>query len=416
MRLPVLLIIISYISIILLDWYIWNDFKSFSIRKPFSVGRKKSKWGIAFLVFSALVVALFTVANCIPHRNQDQDLQAKMWLLYTFMTVFFSQLVYFIFSLLGWAALFFRKPRFNSGLWVGLPLALLTFVLMWWGALLGRKEIEINAVEISSPKIPESFDGYKIVQLSDLHLGTWGNDTTFISQLVDSVNCQNPDLIVFTGDIANRKSDEVLPFFNTLNRLKAKDGVYAVLGNHDYGDYITWKSPGEKEQNMKMLEDFYEKLGWRLLNNDHAFITSEANDSIALIGVENWGEPPFRQYGDLGKAYPLSKDSVNNVNDGRFKILLTHNPVHWDRIVSKTTNIDLTLSGHTHAMQMMFKIGPYRWSPSGFKYDHWAGLYNGSSNKGENLNLYVNIGAGEVGLPMRIGATPEITTFILHHD
>lgn len=417
MRVPVILIIISYVSILLMDWYIWNDFKIFSLRKWFRVERKrKSRWSVAFAVFSILVLALFTVAICIPHRNQDQDLQAKMWLLYSFMTVFFSQLIYLICSLLGFISLLVGRPRCNTGLWIGLPLALLTFLMMWWGALVGRKQIEVNDVEIVSPKIPESFDGYRIVQFSDLHVGTWGTDTTFVSNLVDSINSQRPDLIVFTGDIANRKSDEVKPFVATLSRLKAKDGVFAVLGNHDYGDYIVWKSPEEKIENMRELKEYYSSMGWKLLNNNRSFIVNEKGDSVVLIGVENWGEPPFRQYGVMEKAYPLSPDSAFNVNDRRFKILLSHNPEHWNRKISKTTNIDLTLSGHTHAMQIMFSVGPFRWSPSGYKYEQWGGLYERESERGEKLRLYVNIGSGEVGLPMRIGATPEITTFILRHD
>ena len=417
MRIPVILLVISYVTIFLMDWYIWNDIKIFSCKSFFRVPRKKkSPWALAFLIFSGLVVALFTVAICLPHRDQNGDLQTKMWLLYTFLTVYFSELIYLICSLAGFVSLVFRRPRVNTGLWIGLPLALLTCGLMWWGTAIGRKQIEIKTHEIISPKVPASFDGYKIVQLSDLHVGTWGSDTLFISRLVDSINAQKPDLIVFTGDIVNRKTDEVNPFVNTLTRLKAKDGVLAVLGNHDYGDYITWNSLEEKRQNMKSLEKFYETAGWNLLNNSRKFITNERNDTIVLIGVENWGEPPFHQYGKLDKAYPVNPDSTYNVNDERFKILLSHNPEHWNRVISNTTNIDLTLSGHTHAMQIMFQLGPFRWSPSEYKYEQWSGLYERTSKRNEKLRLYVNIGAGEVGLPMRIGATPEITTFILRHD
>lgn len=417
MRVPVILIIISYISIILMDWYIWNDCKIFRYDKFFRVKRKKSSsWGWAFLVFSFLVLALFTVAVCLPHRSLDQDIQPKMWLLYTFLTVYIGELIYVVFSLLGYFALLFRRKKANTGLYCGLPLALIVFAFMWWGAGFGRKMIDVNTVEIVSPRIPVSFNGYKMMQISDMHLGTWGNDTSFVSRLVDSVNMQKPDVVFFTGDIVNRATDEMTPFLKTLARIKAKDGVFAVLGNHDYGDYMVWESPEAKAANMARLRDNYKKIGWRLLDNQHVFLTNNQNDSIALIGVENWGEPPFHQYGRLDDAYPLDKQSDYNVNDHRFKILLSHNPEHWNQIISKSTNIDLTLSGHTHAMQIIFKLGPFRWSPSQYRYEQWSGLYERENLNNEKVQLYVNIGSGEVGMPMRIGATPEITTLILRHQ
>lgn len=215
------------------------------------------------------------------------------------------------------------------------------------------------------------------------------------------INAQHADLVVVTGDIVNRKTDEINPFIPTLRQIKAKDGVISILGNHDYGDYYKWSSAADKKANLDRLVSIQrDSLGWTLLLNEHIFLR-QGGDSIAVIGVENWGEPPFPTYGDLGKAYP-------DVNDSRFKLLLTHNPKHWESIVSKQSNIDLTLSGHTHAMQMMLSVAGIKLSPSVWKYQHWQGLSNEDGKM-----LYVNIGTGEVGIPMRIGATPEITVFTL---
>jgi predicted MPP superfamily phosphohydrolase len=217
--------------------------------------------------------------------------------------------------------------------------------------------------------------------------------------VLDSLRQLSPDLIVFTGDIVNRRTDELHPFVETLSNISAPYGVYSILGNHDYGDYCDWPSDEAKRQNLDELISLENQMGWKMLNNETAFIHLAA-DSIALIGVENVGDPPFHTYGDLDKAYPT-------LDDGVTKILLSHNPAHWvdDICDAPDKNIALTLSGHTHAMQMAFG----RISPAIFRYKTWGGLYNDN----DNHSLYVNIGIGTVGFPARIGATPEITLFTL---
>ena len=198
----------------------------------------------------------------------------------------------------------------------------------------------------------------------------------------------------------NNRSSELIPFIPSLRNLEAKDGIVSILGNHDYGDYAKWKTESAKRDNLDWLVRIEEdSLNWRLLRNEHFFLKN-GNDSIAIIGVENWGEPPFSTHGDLNKAYP-------DINDKHFKLLLSHNPKHWDIEVCHTP-VDLTLSGHTHAMQMVLSVGKWKWSPSAWKYEHWQGLYEKNGKY-----LYVNIGIGEVGLPIRIGATPELTVFTL---
>lgn len=289
------------------------------------------------------------------------------------------------------------------------------FVTMWVGAGYTRHHIVVNRIDIESPSIPRPFNGYTIAQISDIHVGTWGNDTTFISNLVDSVNALHPDLIVFTGDIVNRETKELKPFIPVLSRLKAKDGVLSILGNHDYGDYMDWKTPEDREKNNRLLAIYEAEMGWHLMNNERKFLVKD-NDSIMVIGIENWGDPPFPTYGDMEKSLSSSRDSVYNQNDNRYKILLTHNPEHWNRHISHETNIGLTLSGHTHAMQMMIDLGGWQWSPAKYRYELWGGLYDRLNDRGQKTQMYVNIGAGEVGMPARLfGAYPEISLFTLHH-
>ena len=339
-------------------------------------------------------------------------------MLYASISLFVPKVIYAVFSLIGRLVnVLMKEHRKNTNYFAlaGAPLGLLAFIFIWWGALFTRNEIEVTQEVIESDRIPASFNGFKIVQFSDAHVGTWGNDTTFIAEVVRRINSMNPDMIVFTGDIVSRETSEMQPFLKTLSGLHAPYGVYSVLGNHDYGDYITWKYPSEREANNALMAAWQKQIGWTLLNNEHRFITN-GNDSIVLIGVENWGEPPFKQYGRLTDAYPLNADSVYHLNDNRYKILLSHNPEHWNREVSKISNIDLTLSGHTHAMQMLFKLGKWQWTPSQYIYEQWGGLYERMTKDNTPSRVYVNIGIGEVAIPSRMGAAyPELTEIILRH-
>lgn len=415
MRLPFVFLIALSIFAILVDLYILNDIRSYL------TGKRKRTTTTVYLILMALCYGLLVAMMCIPVRDESSEILIVMWMLYSFLSIYIPKAVYVIFSLAGRITAVIRrrmrndrrKILHNYGAVAGIPIGIAVFVGLWCGVLFTRKHIEVNKVEITSARLPKSFDGYKIVQFSDIHVGTWGNDTTFVSRFVDSVNNLNPDLILFTGDIVNRRTEELKPFMPVLKRLKAKDGVYSVLGNHDYGDYIDWEKETEHVANRELLKKWEGRMDWKMLNNEHAFI-SKGNDSIVLIGVENWGEPPFPAYGKLKEAYPMNVNSKFNLNDSRFKILLTHNPEHWTREVTKISNIDLSLAGHTHAMQMMMNIGGWKFSPSVFKYKRWGGLYEEANKKGEPMQLYVNIGAGEVGMPARFGsAYPEITEITL---
>lgn len=404
MRVPVIAILVVSLITILADTYIY-----FYVRNR---SRRNKRHTRIYAATAAVCWLFLIVAFCLPRRNGDSSILPVMWMLYAYLTIYISK---FIFILTTAAAMVSRiwtknKRHSTAGLIVALALSLTAFFTLWWGTIWGRREIQVTQYTMASPKIPKSFDGYRIVQFSDIHLGTWGNDTTFVSRFVDSINAVKPDLILFTGDIVNRNTSELKPFICTLSQLHAPDGVYGVLGNHDYGLYQEWNSEGDRIKNCRLLGQYQRQMGWKMLNNDYAFLT-RGSDSIPLIGVENWGEYPFGEYGDLRKAYP--ETGKTSLNDGRFKILMSHNPEHWRQIVAKSSNIDLTLSGHTHAMQMIFKIGNWRWSPSQLKYEEWAGDFHKKGLKGEPMTCYVNIGCGEVGLPYRIGAAPEITVITL---
>ncbi|MDD2962124.1 MAG: metallophosphoesterase [Muribaculaceae bacterium] len=340
------------------------------------------------------------VAILIPRRSTSNDgLLLIMWMLFSYLTIYIPKYLYAIIITIS---KLFKSHRYYATNCIGLIISALVFVMLWWGALITRNSIETREVELNYSNLPKAFDNYKIVQFSDLHLGTFGNDTTFVSDVVNTINSLEPDLVVFTGDIVNRQSIELNPFTSVLSRIKARDGVFSILGNHDYGDYMDWPSQSAKTDNDRLLFNLQEKMGWKMLNNKHHLICHNS-DTIVLIGVENWGDPPFKTYGDLLKAYL-------DLKDNHFKILLSHNSAHWRAEITDKTNIDLMLAGHTHAMQTEIDFFGYRISPAKFRYNEWGGLYNNNNQK-----LYVNIGLGEVAIPMRIGATPEITLITLKY-
>lgn len=399
MRLPVIMMSILFIVNFCADFIIWRD-----VKRSF-----KNRWQTKAVIALLLSIwALLIIAVLSPRRDAGADLQPIMWMLYTFLSLFIPKLLYALFSLLSRVSLFWRAKHLSVLKYIGGILAIVSFVAIWWGALVTRNDIEVTRQTVKFENLPKSFDDYKIVHISDIHAGTWGTDTAFLSNMVDTVNALNPDLVLFTGDIVNRNTKEIYPFVNALSRLKGKQGVYSVLGNHDYGDYMDWSSAIERERNNRELIDVQNKMGWRMLNNEHCWVRKD-NDSIVIIGVENWGEPPFSVYGDLRKAY-------SNLNDENFKVLLTHNPEHWKREVSEISNIDLSLSGHTHGMQFVLQFGDWKWSPAVWKYKEWGGLYTKENPEGKELKLYVNIGLGEVALPFRLGATPEVTLLTLKKE
>jgi len=405
MRLPLLFTLVLLVPALLADAYIYFRVPERSVLRDHTY--RSRRW----YLYGALLTNLLLVAcMCMPKRDAEASLLPVMWVLYTWSTIYIPKFIYVIFSLLGSIPALFRRKAWPLGLYVGFPLGVVCFTAMWWGAFFGRRQIMVSEVEVVSSKLPPAFDGFRIVQFSDAHVGTWGDDTAFVARLVERINALKPDLIVFTGDLVNRRASEAAPFIGEFAKLKARYGVYSVMGNHDYGDYADWPSEEAHHADARELRRLQGLMGWKMLDNTHAIIRA-GGDSIAIIGVENWGEPPFKQYGNLSVAYP--HDNHCKISDGTFKILLSHNPMHWHRQVRHSTDIDLTLSGHTHAMQFMLGSPGKGLSPSAWKYPEWGGMYMHKGEDGLTRHLYVNIGCGEVAIPARVGATPEITLITL---
>ena len=391
MRFPLLPILIILIFNLLIDFYLWRRLK----KSSYNILWRKLHVVLASICNIALVVVI-----CVPKRSGDNaDLSSIMWTIYAWFSIYIPKLLFVFFDLLASIPLIFHRKRLKILDLAGIAIAGVIFIIMWWGALINRYNIDVNRVDVEIEGLPAAFDGYTIAQISDLHVGTYGYDTTYVAEVVDEVNSLSPNMIAFTGDIVNRISSELEPFVGTLSQLKAPDGVYAILGNHDYGDYYNWPSDAQKQANLENLCNLQKQMGWKMLNNAYDIVRRN-NDSIAIIGVENVGDPPFHTYGDLDAAYPALDDPTT-------KILLSHNPAHWDNDIQDAPdkNIALTLSGHTHAMQMCV----FGWSPAAFRYPTWSGLYKDN----DKHQLYVNIGIGEVAIPARIGATPEITLITL---
>ena len=251
---------------------------------------------------------------------------------------------------------------------------------------------------VKARNLPKAFDGLRIVQISDLHLGSFSKKTEVVQHGIDLINAQQPDLILFTGDLVNNFAEEVEPWLEQFSGLKATMGMYSILGNHDYGEYSTWPSAAAKAGNLERLKAHHRTMGFRLLMDEHVPIEKDG-EQFSLIGVQNWGTR-FQQYGDLAKASA-------GTDPGKFRLLLSHDPTHWDAQV-RDTGIDLMLAGHTHGAQFGINIAGHTYSPAQWIYEEWAGLYE---KKG--LQLYVNRGFGFIGFPGRIGMPPEITVLEL---
>jgi hypothetical protein len=284
---------------------------------------------------------------------------------------------------------------------IAMGLAAIPFSSLLYGMYKGKYNYKVLKYSLEFDDLPDAYDGYQITQISDIHSGSFDNPDK-INYGVDLINEQNSDLILFTGDMVNNRADEMIPWVDTFKKLKAKDGKFSVLGNHDYGDYVDWKSEEAKTRNLEKLKDIQRQLGFDLILNDHR-ILKKGDDKIVLIGVENWGAGRFKKVGDLNKASAA-------VNQQDFKILMSHDPSHWEQEVKDhKTHYHLTLSGHTHGMQFGIEIpGWIKWSPVKWRYKYWAGIYE---HAGQKLN--VNRGFGFLAYPGRVGIWPEISVITL---
>lgn len=369
------------------DWYIYRNY----IKRCTNRWFRYAYWlpTIGLLVWMALIFLMF--------EPRPKAMNFMSIFLITFLCVNVPKAVFTLLSLLFRFIAKTLGRGFHES-WLAGAIALYTMGYLIFGAVMGKEYFQVKEVTINSKDIPEAFNGYRIVQLSDIHIGSWEGNTKAIQKAVGKINALQPDLIVFTGDLVNNLASELDEFIPILSQLKAKDGIYSVLGNHDYSLYIQWENEEEQKANLDSLKAKEAQMGWQLLNNRHVKLHHQG-DSIALIGVENGGNPPFPNYADL-------KGAIQGT-EGMFKILLSHDPSHWRREVLPDTDIHLTLAGHTHAMQTKI-LG---FSPSRFVYPEYEGLY-----KEDGQMLYVNVGLGYLMFPMRLGAWPEITLFTLNTE
>jgi predicted MPP superfamily phosphohydrolase len=286
---------------------------------------------------------------------------------------------------------------------IGLALSAIPFVSFVHGITIGKYKYKVKRVKLSFQDLPAAFDGYKILQFSDMHSGSF-DSLERVQKGIEKMKAEAADLILFTGDMVNNLADEVKPFVPMLKELKAKDGKFSILGNHDYGDYVRWASKEAKIENVYKLIKYQHEAGFEMLLNESVEIR-KGKESIKLLGVENWGKPPFPQHGDLKKA-------LEHVSGKDFVVLMSHDPSHWDlEVIQNKKKIHLTLSGHTHGMQIGFDIPGLKWSPVKYKYPRWSGLYEEMGRY-----LYVNNGFGFLGFPGRVGIYPEITLLELKKE
>ena len=372
MRHLLLLFLFFIVLMGLPDWYIYRRY----------VSRWKQVWmrRLYWLPSTLLLIGMFITFG--TYEPRPEAMNRLSLLLIAFLCINVPKAIFALLS-----------PLCKSH--IGLAIALFTMAYLVFGATEGKQHFQVKEVTIESEALPRGFDGYRIVQLSDIHTGSWGNDTAPMLKAVNIINRLQPDLIVFTGDLVNNLASELDAFIPVFSQLKAKHGVYSVLGNHDYSTYIKWETPQQQEAQLDSLKAKQARMGWTLLNNRHVKLHQQ-NDSIALIGVENSGRPPFPDHARLSEAMTGTA--------GMFQILLSHDPSHWRREVLPKTDIQLMLAGHTHAMQTRI----FGFTPAQLVYPENDGLYQ----EGEQM-LYVNIGLGHLLYPMRLGAWPEITLLTL---
>ncbi|MEO5946153.1 MAG: metallophosphoesterase [Chitinophagaceae bacterium] len=370
-----------------------------SITAFFNSGLLKKLINITFWVFSIGLIASILI---LKYRLDHISRQRKFLLITSLYGVAISSFIPKLVFVTVISILYFTNRVVTGNesailiLLVGLVSGFFPFFIILYAIFRSLYRFKLHTISLHFPHLPQNFDGLRIIHISDAHLGSFNYRYHIFDRAIKMINDANPDLILFTGDLVNNFASELDGWKETFQQLKAAKGKFAVLGNHDYGDYSKWNSAADKKDNFEAIKDFYGSIGFQLLLNEAAIIENE-NANIAILGVENWGHPPFMQYGNLNKA-------MQQIQQTPFKILLSHDPSHWPQEVTKQTNIALTLSGHTHGMQAGIKIMSKSWSPIKYKYKHWAGLY-----KQNDQYLYVNRGLGWLGFPGRLGMRPEIT-------
>ncbi len=393
------------------------DFYVFQVVKMLCQGSSHRTKSIVFTTYWTLSIGIIILFIFLPFLNTERwPKNLRNYLFATIVGFFFAKLLASVFflvddlrRLIQWtvAKVLFRNTEGESQVSEGISRSVF---LSWLGIGIGgtlissliygfsnKYNYQIWRVPLSFSNLPPAFRGLKIVQISDIHSGSFDNKKA-VEKGVQMVLDLKPDLILFTGDLINDRTTEMQGYEDVFSRLKAPMGVYSTLGNHDYGDYVKWPNQAARDQNIEDLKNLQAAMGWRLLMNEHVVLERQGQE-IALIGIENWSaKARFPKHGKMWEAYPGAEKYP-------FKILMSHDPSHWDAEVRpRYGDIDLTLAGHTHGMQFGIEIPGFKWSPVKYVYDEWAGLYENGKQK-----LYVNRGYGFIGYPGRVGILPEIT-------
>lgn len=412
--------LILIVILFLVDLYVFQAvrvaFRTITLIQPKTAER--IFWAVSFCCFGILLTG-----GIIDWHTWPKALRVY---LFAFVFIwFFSKLVVVLFLVVDDLIRIFRwVAQFISSKWIsdnnvdaaaasngisrsdflmkmGLVVAAIPFASMLYGMMGSVYNYSVRKVKLKIPNLPDAFNGFKIVQISDIHTGSF-TDKDPVKKSVEMVAEENPDIIFFTGDLVNDRSEEALPYLDVFNKLSAPHGVYSIFGNHDYGDYVEWPSPEAKKENLEQLKAIHKQLGWKLLLDEHTRIEKDGQH-LGLIGVQNWSTHlRFPKYGSMEKA-------TTNFEPSAFNILLSHDPSHWDgEIVEKYPYVDLMLAGHTHGFQFGVELPFFKWSPVQYVYKQWGGLYQTGKQY-----LYVNRGLGFLGYPGRVGILPEITVIEL---
>lgn len=403
-------LLIIFIVLFLVDFYTYKGLTNFTHNLSSSTSKiiKFSYWTVNLIVLFQLMNIFLRFRNYMVEYPEAFRFWSGI-----FFVLFFTKLSFIAFHFVDdvvWlirriASFFTTNDKTFGGksisrttfiTQVGLGVSALIFGAYTYGVLKGRYAYKIFREKISFSNLPKAFDGLKIVQISDLHLGSFLKDFEEVSKGVSMINDLKPDVILFTGDMVNVHSDEAEPWIETFSKLKAKYGKYSVFGNHDYCDYGNYTTD-ERAQSINRLKEIHKEMGFHLLEDEHTFLEID-NQKIAIIGMHNWGKG-FHEIGNLENA-------LQGLDDDYFKLLLSHDPTLWEEKVKGKKNIDITFSGHTHGMQMGIEIPSlnFKWSPIKLRYKRWAGLYKFAQNY-----IYINRGYGFLGFPGRVGISPEIT-------
>lgn len=399
--------------VLLIDLYVYQGVKSVVSNSSLQTKRWVfwSFWG-----FTAYMVASLAVTAIAGQENMSRGV--RTFFTTAFFVVYFSKLLVVIvlglndlFRLGYWASHKLAPKTLLTGpeslgrsaflSQLGFFIGSIPLASMIYGVAKGAYNYQVKKVKVKLPNLPKSFHGLRVVQISDIHVGSFF-DKQAVQRGVDLLLAQKPDVVFFTGDLVNNVADEITDYLDVFSKVKAPMGVYSILGNHDYGDYVGWPTKEAKQANLNKLMGYHKQMGWDLLIDENRILEKDG-EKIGVLGVQNWGaKGRFPKYGDLKKAYEGAEELP-------VKILLSHDPSHWEaQVIKLFPDIDLMLAGHTHGMQFGVEAWGMKWSPVQYMYKQWAGLYE----QGKQY-LYVNRGFGFIGFPGRVGIFPEITVLEL---